>query len=125
MSGLEVLLTVLGRLPDAQVVHHLLRSCAERCRLTHLLWGCESTVFQDLVDRADDLIMEVIEGLLGETLAPSNGRRLDCRCPPGVAVSRARAPYNQQHAWQPWCPSISKDAALLVAPPLRRLLTQQ
>jgi hypothetical protein len=41
-AALDKVLDLVTRLPDAQLGHHLLRACADGCRINHLLRGSDS-----------------------------------------------------------------------------------
>ena len=71
VSAMERLLGRLATVPDAQLVHHLLRSCVDACRVNHLLRATDPTHSARHAAKAETAIIDAFEGLLGVTLLPS------------------------------------------------------
>ena len=69
-EGLTKVLRIIGRIPDAQVAHHLLRSCADGCRLNHLLRATNSYLAPDWVSECHESILSSFEDLAGLPLDP-------------------------------------------------------
>lgn len=53
-ATLDKVLDLIARLPDAQLGHHLLRSCADGCRVNHLLRASDSYAIMDSVRLCDE-----------------------------------------------------------------------
>ena len=71
-SNLQLGLTALSAVPDAQVQHALLRSCADACKLMFLAQGCDcgTPSVRSAMERADNDIMAAFEDVVGMPLAP-------------------------------------------------------
>ena len=76
---LEKLSVILGKLPDPQVAHHILRASADGCRVNHLLRGTDSYQVQSLVSACNTTILEAFSDLAGVSL--SAAQRLQCTLP--------------------------------------------
>ena len=76
---LEKLLTLLERIPDPQVCHHLLRACADGCRLNHLLRGADTYVISEAVAESHEAILTAFMTLSGTALSPE--QRIQCALP--------------------------------------------
>ena len=76
---LEKLLALLERIPDPQVCHHLLRACADGCRLNHLLRGANTYVISDAVAESHEAILTAFMTLSGTALSPE--QRVQCTLP--------------------------------------------
>ena len=71
-SNLQLGLTALLAVPDPQVQHGLLRSCADACKLMFLAQGCDcgTPSVRAAMERADNDIMAAFEDVVGMPLAP-------------------------------------------------------
>jgi hypothetical protein len=64
-SALESLVERISGLGDAQIAHHLLRNCADGCKLNHLLRGSDTAPVTDLILACSDVIFTGFEDILG------------------------------------------------------------
>ena len=74
LESLQQALASIVRLPDTQLAHHLLRTCADACRVTYTLKNCPSDCTLQIAQDADHAIQAAFEeilgtGLTGQTLA--------------------------------------------------------
>jgi hypothetical protein len=65
---LETVLQAIVSIPDHQLSHHLLRSCADACRLVYTLKNCPSTTTKSLAEDADSKIQQAFEEIIGSGL---------------------------------------------------------
>jgi hypothetical protein len=70
-ENLESLVEKITSLGDAQIAHHLLRTCADGCKLNHLLRSCDTSQVTDLVQECSSVILNGFEDLLGCALSPA------------------------------------------------------
>jgi len=68
--NMDRLLGRLATVPDAQLVHHLLRSCVDACRVNHLLRATNPTHSAPHATKAESAILAAFEGILRVTLQP-------------------------------------------------------
>lgn len=65
----EELCTILGALPNPQMQHAILRSCADACRINHLTRSVPLTACTDLWARASQAERRCLEELLGVSVS--------------------------------------------------------
>ena len=69
-SCLEATLDQISQLPDAQLGHHLLRACADGCKVNHLLRATDSYSVPALIQQAHNAILSSFEDMTGISLLP-------------------------------------------------------
>jgi hypothetical protein len=69
-AKIEKASSTITSLTDAQVAHHLLRSCLDGCKVNHLLRASDSYGSQDQVTGCSEVIMNAFEDILGTALNP-------------------------------------------------------
>ena len=63
-------------LRPGHLVHHFLRSCADACRFNRLLRGADSSPYEDVLGKADDLLYNIFGNLISTTLPSSAWRQV-------------------------------------------------
>ena len=79
LQSLQAVLDAIARIPDHQLSHHLLRSCADACKLVYLLKNTPITTTEKLACEADRRIYAALEAVVGAGLPSTT--RAQCTLP--------------------------------------------
>jgi hypothetical protein len=115
---LEHVTNMIATLADPQLAHHLLRACADGCRVNHLLRGSDSYAAQQQVHQCTEVIMEAFETAVGVDL--SSSKRLQASMPlaqGGCGIKNPEA--NQPAARVSALSTFYTDGARSVGAPLQ------
>ena len=70
-EALEKTTALLGKMSDAQLAHHLLRQCADACKVNHLLRATDCYTGEEYIKPIHDLILDTFSDILAFPLPPA------------------------------------------------------